>query len=431
MTAASRHVAVVGAGWAGLAAAVRAIERGHRVTLLEMAPHAGGRARGVRTRSGEFDNGQRILIGAYTRTLALMTTVGADPARVLRRLPLDLSYPDGRGLRLPPGAPMAAFVRGVAGAQGWTWAERLGLLRAATVWGARGFRCAEDATVETLCRRLPTAVLRDLIEPLCVAALNTPMAQASGRVFLRVLKDALFSGPGSADLLLPCRSLSELLPTPALAWLASRGAQVKTGRRVMSLARGTPAGWLIDGEAFDAVVLACTAAEAARLVQPVAGEWSRQAATLRYEPIVTAYLAAADGRRLTAPMLALDADSEAPAQFAFDLGSLGRPTGTFAFVASGASAWVERGLAATADAMVKQARRHFPGSFDAPSDQVLLHVAAEQRATFACTPGLQRPLGVIANGLFAAADYVAGPYPATLEGAVRSGEGAVMALGGG
>jgi hypothetical protein len=78
--------------------------------------------------------------------------------------------------------------------------------------------------------------------------------------------------------------------------------------------------------------------------------------------------------------------------------------------------------------MISQARRHFPRSFAAPDDHVLLHVTAEQRATFACTPGLKRPPSVIADGLLAAADYVAGPYPATLEGAVRSAEAAVAAL---
>ena len=424
----SRQVAVVGAGWAGLAAAVRATERGHSVTLLEMARQAGGRARGVSTRAGEFDNGQHILIGAYSRTLALMATVGADADRLLRRLPLDLRYPDGRGLSLPAGRPVLAFPRGVLAASGWTMGERLRLLQTAAGWAARGFRCHEAATVETLCRHLPAAVLRDLVEPLCVAALNTPMAEASAQVFLRVLHDALFSGRGGADLLLPCHSLSELLPRPALSWLASRGATLRTGARVMNITRVASGGWAVDGQGFDAVVLACSAPEATRLAAPINAAWSRQAAELRYEPIITAYLMASGEPRLPAPMLALDPGPDAPAQFAFDLGALGRPAGTIALVASGAGAWVERGLHVTARAMISQARQHFPRSFAAPDDRVLLHAAAEQRATFACTPGLTRPPSVIADGLVAAADYVAGPYPATLEGAVRSAEAAVAAL---
>lgn len=424
----SRQVAVVGAGWAGLAAAVRATERGHSVTLLEMARQAGGRARGVSTRAGEFDNGQHILIGAYTRTLALMATVGADADRLLRRLPLDLRYPDGRGLSLPAGRPLLAFARGVLAANGWTMRERLHLLQTAAGWGARNFRCDEAVTVAVLCRHLPSAVLRDLVEPLCVAALNTPMAEASARVFLRVLRDALFSGRGGADLLLPCRSLSELLPTPALNWLAAQGATLRAGTRVMNIAKSPTGGWAVDGQDFDAVVLACSASEAARLTAPVDAAWSRQAAGLRYEPIVTAYLMASGEPRLPAPMLALDPGPEAPAQFAFDLGALGRPAGTIALVASGAGAWVERGLDITTRAMIGQARRHFPLSFAAPDERVLLHAAAEQRATFACTPGLRRPPSLIAAGLVAAADYVAGPYPATLEGAVQSAEAAVDAL---
>ena len=187
-------------------------------------------------------------------------------------------------------------------------------------------------------------------------------------------------------------------------------------------------GWTVDGEAFDAVVLACSASEAARLTAPIAAGWSAQASALRYEPIITTYLAASGGLRLRSPMIALESGPTEPAQFAFDLGALGRPAGMVALVASGAAAWTERGLEAAARAMIAQARRHFPGSFDLPDAEVLMHASAEQRATFACTPGLVRPPSLVAARLWAAADYVAGPYPATLEGAVRSAERAVAAL---
>ncbi|MCY7314807.1 MAG: FAD-dependent oxidoreductase, partial [Rubrivivax sp.] len=80
-----RRVAVVGGGWAGLAAAVRASEAGHRVTLIEMAAQLGGRARRVDVQGLALDNGQHILIGAYSRTLALMATVGADSHALLHR----------------------------------------------------------------------------------------------------------------------------------------------------------------------------------------------------------------------------------------------------------------------------------------------------------------------------------------------------------
>ncbi len=416
-------LAVVGGGWAGLAAAVRATQAGHAVTVYEMAGQMGGRARGVPIDGLALDNGQHILIGAYTRTLDLMRTVGSDLAGGLDRRPLELRYPDGRGLRLPAGPAWLAFGVGVAGCQGWTLRDKLALLRAAAGWALGNFRCAPRLTVHELCAALPKAVRQLLIDPLCVAALNTPAAEASAAVLLRVLRDALFGGPGAADLLLPRRSLDALLPEPARAWLRQSGALLRLGTRAQALQpRG--AGWLLDGEAFDAVVLACSAAEAARLADGLAPAWARRAAALRYEPIITVYLRC-PGARLPAPMTALQEGARAPAQFVFDHGALGATPGLFAFVISGAQAWVEAGLDATAAAVQEQAAAAFaPGTW--PSPPQLVRVMAEKRATFRCTPALDRPPATIAPRLVAAGDYVEGPYPATLEGAVRSGEAAAV-----
>ncbi|URI08970.1 hydroxysqualene dehydroxylase HpnE [Aquincola tertiaricarbonis] len=421
------RVAVVGGGWAGLAAAVAGVRAGAQVTLFEMAPQLGGRAREVAVDGLPLDNGQHILIGAYRRTLALMRQVGAAPEQQLLRRPLALVYPDGRGLQLPPGAAIPAFVRAVLGYRGWGWRDRAALLLAAGRWGASGFACNERSTVAELTRALTPRVRTDLIDPLCVAALNTPAERASGRVFLRVLRDALFSGPGSADLLLPRASLGALLPAPAEAWLRHQGALLRTAHRVQAL---TPlgTGWQVDGEAFDSVVLAAPAREAARLTAALAPAWAARAEAFDYEPIVTVYLRC-PGARLPLPMMALHDGPQAPAQFIFDLGALcpGRGTeGVMAMVVSGARDWVARGLEATGEAARAQALAALaPGSFPAPP--MVLRSLAEKRATFLCTPGLDRPPADVAPGLWAAGDYVAGPYPATLEGAVISGEAAMQA----
>jgi len=95
-------------------------------------------------------------------------------------------------------------------------------------------------------------------------------------------------------------------------------------------------------------------------------------------------------------------------------------------VVSGAAAWVERGADACAQAVLAQAQRELRWASPPRIERVL----TEKRATFACTPGLNRPPTLIAPGLVAAGDYVAGPYPATLEGAVRSGTGAAQSLPG-
>jgi hydroxysqualene dehydroxylase len=415
----------VGAGWAGLTAAVRAVQAGHRVTLFEMAPQCGGRARGVVLDGLALDNGQHILIGAYTRALALMATLGVDPAAVLQRRPLTLRYPDGRGLAMPRGPAWLVFGVAVLGCRGWGWGDRLALLRAAAAWAWRGFRCPADWSVARLCSGLPAPVRQLLIDPLCVAALNTPAEQASAQVFLRVLRDALFSASGSADLLLPRQSLSNLLPTPAAAWLAKQGATLRLGQRVQGLAGGA-AGWKLDGESFDAVILACTASEAARLAQATAPTWAACAQAMPYEPIATVYLRC-DGAQLPSAMTALVDGPQAPAQFAFDHGAIGGTPGVFAFVISGARPWVERGQAAIAAAVLHQARTAF-ASDTWPATPTLIQVLTEKRATFRCLPGLNRPPALIAPGLVAAGDYVQGPYPATLEGAVRSAEQAVQLL---
>ncbi len=418
------RLAVIGAGWAGLAAAVEAVRAGWSVALFETADQAGGRAREVLSDGLALDNGQHILIGAYVETLRLMREVGVDPDRVLLRTPLRLTEPDGRGLHLPPGSPLMAFVRATWRRQGWTAGERLALLAAAGGWAVRGFRCPSPWTVADLTQRLPDALRRDLIDPLCVAALNTPAAEASANVFLRVLRDALFGGPGSADLLLPRRSLGELLPAPALNWLHARGADVRLSTRVMEL-RACDAGWSVDGTSFDAVVLAAPPAEAARLTAPLSPAWAARAAAFRYEPIVTVYVDAAPAR-LPEPMLALPAGPHAPAQFVFDRGQLGGPAGLLAFVISGAQPWVDAGREATVEATLLQARRAL-GRFLPDEIRPLRHIA-EKRATFRCVPGLVRPTAVVAPGLVAAGDHVDGPYPATIEGAVRSGVQAVAAL---
>ena len=153
MSAAPLRVAVVGGGWAGIAAAVEAVARGHRVTLYETAAQLGGRARSVEAGERLLDNGQHILIGAYRDTLALMRRVGVDPAEVLRRQPLSLVYPDGSGLRLPTGAPVLAFARAALGHPGWSWPARIALLAAAGRWDSR--RCLT-----------PTLLMRDMLRAL-------------------------------------------------------------------------------------------------------------------------------------------------------------------------------------------------------------------------------------------------------------------------
>ena len=427
----TRHVAIIGGGWAGLAAAVEAVRAGHQVTLFEAARTWGGRARTLTLPlpeggTADLDNGQHILIGAYRQTLSLMASVGVDPRTVLRAAPLDLRDLHGLGLHLPAWpswlAPLDA-AWGMLRARGWSWADRRALLRASLGWQRTGFRCGAHESVATLCSRLPASVVDGLIEPLCVSALNTPPAQASGQVFLRVLRDSLFGegwGPwGASWLLLPTAPLGALFPEAAARWLAERGTTLRLGHRVALLAE-TASGWQVDGDAFDAVILACPSWDAIRLLQDnavAAPAWLLQAHTLKHEAIATVY--ASSRRRLPRPMVSLRSTPTEPAQFVFDRGQLGGPAGLLAFVVSashGEREVIEQQVMAQADAL--------------GWDEVQpLQTVIERRATFACTPGLDRPGAQVADRLWACGDWVAGPYPATLEGAVMSGRHAAAALG--
>lgn len=426
-------LAVVGAGWAGMAAAVQATLSGHHVTVFEAARTLGGRARALpgALPDGQpvvLDNGQHILIGAYTETLRLMRQVGIEPEAALERRPLTLKFPDGAGIVFPAWpAPLDALA-GIAGTRGWPLRERLGLLWQAMSWQLMRFRCAPELSVAQLCRRLGPRIMQELIEPLCVSALNTPAERASAQVFLRVIRDALFGVRGGSQLLLPRHDLGTLFPDAAAQWLLRQGAQVQTGARVTGV-QAADGAWQVNGQAFDAVVLATSSVEAARLVADMATQtpapardalehWAATANAMRFEAITTVY-AWARHATLPHPMLALRCKADtAPAQFVFDRGRLGGPAGLLAFVVSASSGERE----ALQAQVLKQARDQLG------LDLLPVQTVVEKRATFACTPALQRPTQHVAPRLLACGDYVAGPYPATLEGAVRSALLAVAQL---
>jgi squalene-associated FAD-dependent desaturase len=422
-------IAIIGAGWAGMAAAVAATQAGHTAVIFEAAHAIGGRARALPCTlpNGEavvLDNGQHILIGAYTETLQLMQAVGVAPQTALLSQPMALLFPDGRGLQFPAWPSPLDALAGILGARGWTLADKLSLLRVALGWQLKRFKCAPLATVTTLCQSCSPRVLAELIEPLCVSALNTPAHRASAQVFLRVMQDALFGVQGGSRLLLPRLDLSELFPSAAARWVGQRGGQVRLGARVRSV-QPLGAQWQLElaGEAatFEAVILATSSTESARMLTYCAiaapklialkmQAWADLADKLSFEAITTVY-AWAPGAALPHPMLALRSTEACPAQFVFDRGQLGGPPGLLAFVTSASSGHRD----ALQAQVLMQAQTQLGLTLQA------VQTVVEKRATFACTPGLQRPPAYIAPGLWACGDYVAGPYPATLEGAVISG----------
>lgn len=420
MPAATR-VAVVGAGYAGLAAAVDLAARGLPVTAFEAGRILGGRARRIDLEGLALDNGQHILSGAYRETLRLMKLVGVAPEQALLRLPLTLLYP-GRLRVAAPRLPAPLHLAwALLAAQGASAAEKLQAMQFMNCLRTARFALHRDLSVAALLDdHGQDGTLRRLVwEPLCVAALNTPAERASAQVFLNVLRDTLGAGRAASDLLLPRVDLSRLFPEAAAEFLRARGGEIRLGTRIGAIAR-SGAGYELENAAggpYSHVVLAVAPQHLPSLVEPLPEMHDIRAAVaaLSYEPIVTCYLACDESVTLARPMVGLDGGL---AQWLFDRGRCGGPRGLLAAVISARGRHQELGH----DALAQKVSHETAALLGRPLAPRWTRVVEEKRATFACTPGLVRPpCETPLPGLYLAGDYVASDYPATIEAAVRSG----------
>jgi squalene-associated FAD-dependent desaturase len=414
------RVAVIGGGWAGLAAAVVLAESGTRVQVFEAARQLGGRARRVEVEGRALDNGQHILVGAYRDTLRLMRRVGVDVDRAMLRLPLELRLAGGFRMRAPRWPAPLHLAGALAGARGLAFGEKWAALRFMRSLRRSGYRLAADVAVADLLarHRQPEAVRARLWEPLCVAALNTPSRAASAQVFANVLRDTFERDRSASDLLLPRADLGALFPDAAAAFIRERAGVVALGEPVRTIARAGDGFWTVENAGqFDAVIVACAPQHAAALVgnlEPLA-PLAAQLSALRFEPIYTCYLQYPESVTLPFPMIGFESGA---VHWAFDRGALSGHSGLVAAVTSASGPHEDAGHAAFTRLVHDALRTVVP---DLPSPR-WARVIAERRATFACTPGLHRPANETAvSGLLLAGDYTASDYPGTLESAVRSG----------
>jgi squalene-associated FAD-dependent desaturase len=436
-----RRVAVVGAGYAGLAAAMELVRAGASVTLYEANRVAGGRARRVEYRDATLDNGQHILLGAYEETLSLMRELGTLDG--LARFPLRVEMcsavpsPEDRGERTSPSplgegrgegrfslaaprwpAPLH-LIAALVTAKGLTWTERLAAVRFAVALKRARFR-PQARTVGELLATQPARLRTWLWEPLCIAALNTPVAEADARVFANVLRDALFRTRADSDLLLPRRDLSALLPDAALEWLGRRGASLRLGTRVAALEPDIGA-WSVrmaaGSDQHDAVICAVAPFQLAALLpgHPALATLRDGVETLEHEPITTVYLQYGTSVRLPFPMLGL---AGGHVQWVFDREALSGARGLLAAVISASGPHREM----PQDVLATVVHREIAAAVGTLPPPRWTKAITEKRATFACTPDAFRPPTASGMpGLYLAGDYVESDYPATLESAVRSG----------
>ena len=427
------RVAIIGAGYAGMAAAVELAAKQIPLTLFEASRQLGGRARAVETHGMRLDNGQHILLGAYRETLRLMRLVGANPERTLLRLPLTLAYPGELHLaaaRLP--APLHLLVA-LLGARGLDWPDKWAAIRFIQAMKRTAFKLAADSGIATVNELLDahrqSRRLRDYLwQPLCIAALNTLPEAASAQVFMNVLRDSLAADRSASDLLLPRVDLTSLFPDRAAAFVETHGGEIRRGTAIRQLTLANNAFTLSDDSKefsqYSHVILAVAPQHLAALTQnlPQLDELRQTIAAVTYQPIVTCYLAYPPQVRLPQAMLG---QAHGLLQWLFDRGRLTGQAGLLAAVISAQGPHLELSGEALAGRIHTEIAALVAGLPAPRWSQVI----TEKRATFACTANLRRPaLSTALPGLLLAGDYVAGDYPGTLESAVRSGVAAASVI---
>lgn len=413
------RVAIIGAGWAGLAAAIELADAAN-LTVFEAGRVPGGRARAVELDGMRLDNGQHILIGAYRDSLRLMQRVGVDTDAALAAQPLRWQQVDGIDMRCPPWPAPWQLLAGLLTATGLRWRDKLALLRLLTWLRIKRWRIGQDvAALDWLRGQGQGERLLDCFwTPLILATLNTPPAQASMQLLANVLRDSLGSPRGAdSQLLLPRVNLGALFAEPALQWLAAHGADIRLGQRVAAV------DWRqrrVAGECFDAIIVATAPYHALPLVDVPALQNLLKA--WQYQPISTVYLQFADRVALPAVMTG---QVHGLGQWWFDREALSGEAGLVAVVISadgGHAALSQQALAARCEAELRRVVADLPPLLRA-------RVITERRATFAANVALPRPdVRLPVESGYLAGDWLCADYPATLEGAVRSGMAAAAAL---
>jgi squalene-associated FAD-dependent desaturase len=404
-------VHVVGAGLAGLAAAVRLAERGQRVALYEAAQQAGGRCRSFfdRTLGRVIDNGNHLLVSGNRSALAYLDAIGAADSLMGPEDPsfpfLDLATGERWTVR-PSRGPLPFWValpsRRVPG-------TRLGdYLAAWRLWRANERQTLAD------CLRTDDVLWRRFWSPLATAVLNTPAATGSARLLRAALGESFARGAAACRPLIARTSLAQSLIEPALKFLRHHGGTVAFGHRLRAVGMDRQRAHCLDfGQHHvelgpgERAILALPPGQVTALLPDIAAPQASHA-------IVNGHFRLPAPVRLPggAVLLGLIGGT---AEWLFVRDDLVSLTVSAADeLAEERSAIIAARLwADTATALGLPARPQPP-----------VRIVKERRATFAQTPAqaaMRAPAATRWSNLYLAGDWTATGLPATIEGAIRSG----------
>jgi squalene-associated FAD-dependent desaturase len=444
---AGHSVVVVGGGLAGLAAAIKAADDGWRVTLLESRPRLGGATHSF-TRDFEdgallVDNGQHVFLRCCTAYLDFLRRLDVEDD-VFLQAKLDVPIVDpatGKRSRLKRDrlpAPLH-LARSLA-----SYAVLSPADRARAIWGALALKfvnreaaSSDQASLGAWLRShgQNTATVRRLFDVFTVATLNAHADDASLRLGSMVFQDGLLRDSGACDIGYSRAPLGELHGGAALRVLQAAGADVRLRARVRAIGRADGR-WSVrtDDEVFgaDAVVLATPHDVAADLLPPdlVGAEFANTPRRLSTSPILNVHVVY-DRTVMAEPFVAA---VESPVQFVFDRTQpSGLRDGQYVAVSvSAADDWIDQPVARLRDVFVPELARVLPATRQAAIRDFF--VTRERTATFRPSPAsgsYRLPTQTPAAGLFLAGAWTDTGWPATMEGAVRSGMAAAARLTGG
>ncbi len=424
-------VAVIGAGLAGLSAAVELTLRGIPVTVFEQKPHAGGRAYSfVDEESGEIiDNGQHAMIGGYEATLRFLDTIGSTRHLWRQQRPsLTFHHPE-KGFRefsLPSLPSPFHLAAGIVTTRLFSFSDKMHLLKAgkALLRLDSDERALEGLTTDRWLRSIGQTdeTIRSFWEPLVVAIMNERGGNASALLFARCLHRAFIESEKNATLLLPSVGLSELFADPACALIEHAGGRVRLHSRVTGIiTEGAIAKRIRCSDGSTEEVSSIIVAVPPWSIGSLHTDLEDHAAAFKSSPIVSIHFWF-DEAFMDIPLVGIIGRT---VQWIFDrrkIAERNRDGGHISCVVSSATEIVDRSndeiLAIAEDDLYAVFGRNTPP----PRRGVVIR---ERKATFSPDPFVEkhRPHTKTAiSNLFLAGDWTNTGLPGTIEGAVISGK---------